>query len=111
MKVFITYAHDDKARMLEIAEALRTAGHEVQVDEGFLQVGDDFARKIEATIGACDACVVLWSKASCSKPWVASEANFARSLNKLFRPVKIEACLPPLPNRNFHTLDLTRRQA
>ncbi|HYV45182.1 MAG TPA: toll/interleukin-1 receptor domain-containing protein [Myxococcaceae bacterium] len=107
MKVFISYAHEDKARMLVIAAAVRAAGHDVQADEGFLQVGDDFARKIEAIIAACDACIVLWSEASCRKPWVPAEANFALSHKKRVLSIKIEACSPPLPFSTFHMLDIT----
>jgi len=107
MRVFISYAHEDKARMLVIASAVRAAGHEVQADEGFLDVGDDFARKIEATLGACEACIVLWSEASCRKPWVPAEANFALSHQKRVLSIKIEACSPPLPFSTFHMLDLT----
>jgi len=108
MKVFISYAHEDQARMLVIVDAVRAAGHAVEADVDILRGGDDFARRIEASIGACDACVVLWSKASCSKPWVPAEANLGLQQKKRVVSVKLEECSPPLPFSTFHMLDLTR---
>jgi TIR domain-containing protein len=107
MRVFISYAHDDRERMLAIAEAVRAAGHEVDVDEDLLRGGDDFARKIEASIGACDACVVLWSPSAAGKHWVPAEANLALQQRKRVISVKLAACSIPLPFSTFHILDLT----
>ncbi|HEY8207248.1 MAG TPA: toll/interleukin-1 receptor domain-containing protein [Myxococcaceae bacterium] len=109
MKVFISYAHDDRARMLVIADAVRAAGHQVEVDEGILRGGDDFARHIEAAIGACDACVVLWSPSSAGgKPWVPAEANLALQKGKRVISVKLAECSPPLPFSTYHMLDFTK---
>lgn len=108
MKVFISYAREDQARMLVIAEAVRAAGHTVEADVDILLGGDDFARRIEASIAACDACVVLWSKASCSKHWVPAEANLGLTQKKRVISVKIEECSPPLPFSTFHMLDFSR---
>jgi TIR domain-containing protein len=108
MKVFISYAHEDQARMLVIAEAVRAAGHAVEADVDILRGGDDFARRIETSIGACDVCVVLWSKASCSKPWVPAEANLGLQQKKRVISVKLEECSPPLPFSTFHMLDFSR---
>src|SRR3954470_17335526 len=109
MRVFISYAHDDRARMLVIAEAVRAAGHAVDVDEGFLRGGDDFARHIEASINACDACVVLWSPSSAGgRPWVPAEANLALQKGKRVISVKLAECSPPLPFSTYHMLDFTK---
>ncbi|HEU4760503.1 MAG TPA: toll/interleukin-1 receptor domain-containing protein [Dehalococcoidia bacterium] len=107
MRVFISYARDDRERMLVIAEALRGAGHAVEVDSEILKGGDDFARKLEAAIGACDACVVLWSPRSTKGPWVPAEANLALQHGKRVIPVKLAECSIPLPFSTFHILDFT----
>lgn len=107
MKVFISYAHVDRDRMLAIAEAIRSAGHEVEADVDILRGGDDFARRIEGSIAACDACVVLWSPSSAGKPWVPAEANLALQKGKRVISVKLTECSIPLPFSTFHMLDLT----
>src|SRR5687768_8696681 len=107
MRVFISYARDDRARMQLIADAVRAAGHEVEVDVDILRGGDDFARKIEASIGSCDACVVLWSQASAGKHWIPAEANLALQKGKRVISVKLAECSIPLPFSTFHILDFT----
>src|SRR3954451_24818880 len=104
MKVVISYAHDDRARMLVIADAVRAAGHEVEADVDILRGGDDFARRIETSIGACEACVVLWSPSSAGKAWVPAEANLALQKGKRVVSVKIAECSIPLPFSTFHML-------
>ena len=108
MRVFVSYAREDLRRMQEIAGAVRAAGHSVEVDVDVVRGGDDFARRIEASIRECEVCVVLWSPASVAGPWVPAEANLALKQGKRVVSVKLVECSVPLPFSTYHMLDFSK---
>src|SRR3954454_3270965 len=76
-EVFISYAHEDKARAGELASLIAQRGFTVWWDESRLQTGDVFTSKIERAIAIARATVVCWSGAALHSDWVKFEAALA----------------------------------
>ena len=106
MKVFISYARVDRARVKPIADALSAAGHEVWWD-AMIEGGSAFAKAIEHQLDAADAVIVAWSATSVESDWVRDEAGRGRDRKRLV-PVRLDGTEPPLGFRQYHAVDLSR---
>lgn len=107
--VFLSYAHQDAARVNPIVAALESDGYSVWWDER-IPGGDQFANAIERALESADAVVVLWSAASVQSAWVRDEAAMARDTGRLI-PVTLDGTLPPLGFRQFQTIDLSKARS
>ena len=100
-KVFLSYAHEDRAVAEHIAESLRARSLEVWFDQWELAAGDSISHKIRQTLEASDFLVVLLSPGSVRSKWFQFEVSVAlerelqdRAVTVL--PVLIEDCeIPP----------------
>ncbi len=108
LTAFLSYARADQAQATKLARALEEAGLKVWWDT-LIEGGAAFAKSIEAALEACDAVVVVWSKASVASDWVLDEAAKGRDLRKLV-PVSMDGTLPPLGFRQYHSIDLSAWQ-
>ena len=95
MDVFISYAHEDRVAVRELAEVFERDGLSVWWDRE-LNVGAEFAHIIEEELDKAKAVVVVWSQAGTKSRWVRSEASVGLDRNILV-PVSIDNARVPLP--------------
>lgn len=92
MKIFISYAHDDTAVVIDVARALDI--HDVWFDHR-LSVGKDWWDEIERQIGACNCFIFLLSPTSVASEYCQQELEVALRLHKPIAPVMIQEM--PIP--------------
>lgn len=79
MRIFLSYASEDRAVAEEVALALGGAGHDVFFDRSSLPAGGDFHARIQAAIDQTDLCVFLASTNSVrSGAYSLTELKLAR---------------------------------
>jgi hypothetical protein len=77
VKVFISYAVQDKDLARDLATRLTEQGYDVWFDEWQVLPGDNFAKRVGEALDESDAMVVLISPAAMQSNWVREEINFA----------------------------------
>lgn len=102
--LFISYAREDRATALALAEVLQARGVNVWWDRE-LTGGGDFASEIEQQLRNSPLALVLWSAASVRSDFVRDESGRARDMQKLL-PVRIAEVDLPLGFGTLHTLDM-----
>lgn len=79
MKIFITYASEERPIADELAVRLRTEGHTVFLDKDNLPEGEGYDAQIRAAIASCDLYLFLVSPLSIqSGRYTMTELKFAR---------------------------------
>jgi hypothetical protein len=104
VRLFISYAREDREQVGRLARALERAGFSVWWDAA-LEGGHQFAAEIEKQLSAADAVVVVWSAASVRSNWVLDEAMHGRDRGCLI-PVRFDETPPPLGFRQIQSIDL-----
>jgi TolB-like protein len=94
-EIFISYSRPTEDRAAGIAEALRALGYSVWRDDQLLP-HHSYHEVTEERLQQAKAVVVVWSKEAVKSQWVRSEANQARSMNKVVQ-VSIDGSMPPMP--------------
>jgi tetratricopeptide (TPR) repeat protein len=107
--VFVSYASQDRARVVPLVEALERRGWTVWWDRK-IDAGTAFDREIEAAIDGAKCIVVVWSENSVQSDWVRSEASEGLTRG-ILAPVSIDQVRPPLAFRLTQTIDLTAADA
>lgn len=102
--IFISYAHEDRARIEKLSAALEAEGLSVWWDR-HIAGGAEFTSECEARLNAAKAVLVAWSKASVASAWVCDEASHGRDRG-ILAPVTIDGVAPRLGFRSFLTIDL-----
>lgn len=82
ISVFLAYAHEDDALVLELKAALVAEGFDVHSDHDF-RGGTDYGRRIRQLIAETDNTIVLWTPVSVQRPYVIGEAKLALRAQKL----------------------------
>ena len=102
--VFISYARSTAAQAQQVAEALRSLGHNVWRDDE-IPAHRAFAEVIEERLQLAKAVVVLWSADAAKSEWVRSEAERARADHKLVQ-LTIDSAKLPMPFDQIQCADL-----
>lgn len=102
--IFLSYARDDAAKAVRVAEALGAAGHSVWWDKQ-IGAGSRFSKEIDRALRAAELVIVLWSKSSIDSAWVHDEAAAGRDSGRLV-PVLIDNVEPPLGFRQYQSVAL-----
>ncbi|PJF23219.1 MAG: hypothetical protein CUN56_01990 [Phototrophicales bacterium] len=87
MRLFISYARDNKNYCTEIAKLLART-HEVWVDDR-IHMGQNWWEEIVKQIVACDGFILLVSPDSLESEYCKQELNLARAMHKMIFPVLI----------------------
>ena len=103
-EVFVSYARPDEPLAKRIADALRSNGYCVWRDDE-LPAHRAYADVIEERLRSAGAVVVLWSADAVKSQWVRSEANVARSAERLVQAT-LDGVMPPLPFDQIQCADL-----
>jgi TolB-like protein len=102
--VFISYARASAKQARAAADALRTAGYSVWLDED-LPAHRAFTAEIEQQLSAAKAALVIWSAEAMMSDWVLSEANRAREAHKLVQ-LTVDGARLPMPFDQIQCADL-----
>lgn len=107
-QAFISHASEDKERFVEeFASRLRLAGVDAWLDKWEIRPGDSLVRRIFTDgIDNADAFVVVVSKVSVVKPWVAEEldAGVVRKIDGQCRLIAVLLDSTPVPPALRHLL-------
>lgn len=94
MRLFISYAHQDTAKVAQIAGLLANGGHAVFWDTA-LQTGHDWRDQLRAEIEAADGLVFIITPTSVTSNWCQFELAHAIQHGKTIVPILLEDA--PLP--------------
>ena len=103
--IFLSYAHEDKARAEFLANALEAEGWSIFWDRT-IPTGSTWRDYIGGALHEAKCVVVAWSKASVKSDWVHEEADEGRE-RKILVPVLLENVKPPLGFRSIQAETLT----
>ncbi len=102
--IFLSYASDDRTRVVPLVEAIEARGWSVWWDRE-IHAGPRFDQVIEEEIAEATCVVVIWSEASVKSDWVRDEANEGRE-RQILVPLLFDDVRPPLGFRAAHTANL-----
>jgi len=95
--VFLSYAAEDRGRVLPIVRAIESAGFSVWWDRQ-IGIGRHFEREIERELDSARCVVAVWSEHSLSSDWVRNEAQEGMDRGVLV-PIILDGVRPPLAFR------------
>jgi formylglycine-generating enzyme required for sulfatase activity len=102
--IFLSYAREDRARVVPLAEYLMAQGWTVWWDPK-IRTGQEWADVIERELDQAKCVVVVWSQASVGNGWVRKEAR--RGLKReILMPARIENVEIPLEFEDVQAADL-----
>lgn len=105
--IFISYASEDRDRVIPIVKALEDHGWSVWWDCSSLLPGRDIEEAIAEAISLSKCVVVLWSKISVKKTWVRGEA-IRGDRRKILVPAQIDGPVElPIAFEMMKVADLT----
>ncbi|MBL8119683.1 MAG: TIR domain-containing protein [Anaerolineae bacterium] len=104
MKIFISYAHEDTARILEFQQALEI--HDVWFDHR-LSIGQEWWAEIERQISASHCFLLLLSPRSLDSEYCQKELALALRLDKPIAPVMITEMAIPEQLGKYQVINLT----
>src|SRR6187551_2355289 len=90
-QLFVSYASEDRAEALAVADTLETAGIPVWIDRRGLTGGDVWAAEITNSIRSCVALAVLCTPASVASRNVRQELQLAWDLDRPILPIILES--------------------
>ncbi len=101
MPIFISYSHENKDFVDQLAEQLVVHNVNVWLDRWELNIGDSILAKVQEAVDGASALLVILSKASVSSDWCKNEINagLLRELEEkqvLVMPVMLEDCEAPI---------------
>lgn len=103
--IFISYAHEDRAKVEPLFMALKAHGWSVFWDQ-CIAGGEIWDAVIEEELKSAERIVVVWSKNSLTSNWVKAEALEALD-REILIPVCIEEIKPPILFRIVQTFQFS----
>ncbi|MEO1199296.1 MAG: SUMF1/EgtB/PvdO family nonheme iron enzyme [Pseudomonadota bacterium] len=104
--VFISYSRQDQNSAEALAATLEAQGLNVFWD-GHLVAGERWDERIDETLNAAKAVVVLWSDTSVRSRWVKDEASVGVDKGNLV-PIALAGTIPPLGYRQIQAFAIDR---
>jgi hypothetical protein len=102
--VFLSYAHEDDARVRPIKLALDDRGHHVFWDHD-ISVGENWRTTLSRRMQGAQCVLVAWSRASVESEYVRLEARLARERG-CFVPLLLEDVRPPPEFESIQAINL-----
>lgn len=103
--LFISYAHEDEARVKPLVSAFEQQGWSVFWDHR-IPAGQTWRSYIGRHLNEARYVIVAWSRHSVESKWVADEADEGQKRDKLI-PVFLDHVEPPIGFRGVQAADLT----
>ena len=118
LKVFISYAKEDRKEVLELSYKLQFEGYHTWIDEHSLLPGQDWQAEIEDSIAESDVILVCLSNTSVSKKgYIQKEMKLAIDSADLMPegsifiiPVRLDDCEMPKKLQKLHWVDVFRAE-
>ena len=113
MKIFISYSHRDRAKVIKIVNRLRAVGHEIWIDSLKIRLGDNISEKISKGLSDADVVLAVISQNSLRSDGVRNELS-ALALEQLSRrqqriiPVLLDESAVPSYLSAYMYVDLSR---
>lgn len=107
--VFICYAREDQAFVLQLGENLKGRGVPVWLDQWNIPVGSDWDRSIDNAICDCAKFIIVLSAQAVESREVRGELRIALNKNKPIIPVIHSACQIPRQLLIIQYVDFTSR--
>ncbi len=104
-RIFASYSHIDKARVLPILKLMEAAGACIFCDTA-IQPGEKWRAVLEKHLGNCDVLMVFWSAAASASAEVEREWNQGMTLKLAVVPVLLDATELPEPLKEYQWVDL-----
>src|SRR5215212_596406 len=101
--LFVSYAHEDQARVAALAVLLEDKGWSVFWDRD-IPPGETWRSHIGQALEQARCVVVAWSESSIQSDWVMEEAEEAKERGILV-PVLLDAVRPPRGFRGIQAAD------
>src|SRR5262249_45816624 len=103
--VFLSYANEDRPRIIPLAQALEATGWSVFWDRT-IPAGRSWRQVIAREIKNCHCVIVVWTSYSVDSSWVHEEAEEGKRRDILL-PVIFDNVAPPFGFGNIQAADLT----
>lgn len=91
--IFVSYANEDRDRVLPLVEALEKTGWSIFWDR-IIPFGKTWRQVIHSEIQSCRSVLVVWTEHSVNSEWVQEEAEIGKRRKILF-PVLLDNVEPP----------------
>jgi len=104
---FISYAREDSAFALQLAQALRAADVEIWLDQLDIPTGARWDRAVQLALETCERFLIILSPASIDSENVQDEIAVALDENKTIVPVLYRDCKTPLRLRRLQRIDFS----
>lgn len=104
MRIFINYAHKDRAVTTSLVEGLRSLEYSVWYDQELVS-GTAWFHKILENIEQCDVMLFMLSSASLESQYCQAEYKYALKLNKPLLPVMVESVELPFALQQIQFID------
>lgn len=111
--VFVSHRRSDAVEAVALADDIRSAGHQVWLDDWEIGIGDSIVAKMNEGLGGAAYLVLCYSKAGSEAPWMGREwlSALARQMNgsgvKVL-PVILTGGSPPAILADIQYADLTK---
>ena len=102
--MFLSYAREDRPRVVAVAAALTQRGYAVWFDRE-ISIGVAWDQAIAAELDSSAVVIVFWSRASVASEWVKAEASEGARRGVLV-PALLDDTHPPLEFRRYQSADL-----
>jgi hypothetical protein len=96
LKVFISYAHQDKTFIKKLTGELENQGMKVWWDFDSLKGGQDWQKEIERGIKQSDFFLVALTPDAIASEWVGNEITYASQAQKTIIPLHLKKCEVPI---------------
>jgi formylglycine-generating enzyme required for sulfatase activity len=103
--IFLSYTHEDEARIRDLVHALEEHGWSVFWDRR-IPTGKTWQSYIGQALSDAKCVIVAWSQHSITSKWVIEEANDAEERGLLI-PILLDPVKPPLGLRGIQAANLT----
>lgn len=107
--IFISYVHEDEARIQPLIRALENEGWSVFWDRR-IPAGQTWRSYIGKALSDASCVIVAWSFRSIASSWVSEEADEGKQRGILV-PVLLDSVEPPIGFRSIQAADLTDWQS
>ncbi|MGP1347246.1 MAG: toll/interleukin-1 receptor domain-containing protein [Phycisphaerales bacterium] len=98
--IFISHSSHDKQFANQLASDLEQCGHAVWLDDREIRVGQSIPKKVSEGLQQCEVVIVVFSEASTTSGWVATEwesrlDDDIKSSGSVILPIVIDDCEIP----------------
>jgi formylglycine-generating enzyme required for sulfatase activity len=103
--IFISYASDDRHRVIPVVKALENQGWSLFWDLESIPVAKTWRQFIQKGLAESKCVLVFWSEKSIDREWVIEEADHGKA-NKVLVPARLDNVPPPIGFRQIQAANL-----